>query len=158
MSRRPGLDRPGNIVMHDGRVVGQHDGLIGFTVGQRRGIGVAYHEPLYVLALDTEHNQLVVGTRDELEFTSLIARRATLTSGVWPDRPFEAEARVRYQGERYHAVIEPIGPEKLRIKFAERPRAVAPGQAVVLYNGDEVIGGGTIDSGETVVHLELNPS
>ncbi|HLT20160.1 MAG TPA: tRNA 2-thiouridine(34) synthase MnmA [Thermomicrobiales bacterium] len=158
MSRRPGLDKPGPIVLTDGTVVGEHDGLIGYTVGQRRGLGVAYSEPLYVLSLDTAANRLVVGTRDELSFSSLIARRASLTSGVWPDEPFEAEARVRYQGKRYAAVVEPLEPGTLRVNFAERPRAVAPGQAVVLYRGDEVLGGGTIEAGETVVPLRLEAS
>ncbi len=155
MARRPGLDEPGEIVMSGGEVVGQHNGLIGYTVGQRRGLGIAYSEPLYVLSLDTGSNRLVVGTRDELAFTSLIAKRASLTSDDWPARPFEAEARVRYQGERYAAVVEPLDPGRLRVRFAQRPRAVAPGQAVVLYRGDEVLGGGTIESGETAVSLRL---
>ncbi|CAN5528390.1 tRNA 2-thiouridine(34) synthase MnmA [soil metagenome] len=162
LSRRPGLDSPGEIVMRDGRVVGRHDGLIGFTVGQRRGIGVSYSEPLYVLSLDTDANRLVVGTRDELAFTSLIATRAALTSDDWPEEPFEAEARVRYQGERYPAIVEPLERGRMRIQFGgpsdQPPRAVAPGQAVVLYRGDEVLGGGTIDSGETALPLRLEPS
>lgn len=162
LARRPGLDAPGDIVMRDGSVVGRHDGLIGYTVGQRRGIGVSYSEPLYVLSLDTDGNRLVVGTRDELAFTSLTATRASLTSGEWPDEPFEAEARVRYQGERYTALVEPLEAERLRISFAgpdgRPPRAVAPGQAVVLYRGDEVLGGGTIDSGEAMMPLQFEPS
>ena len=158
LSRRPGLNTPGNIRLTDGTTVGRHDGLIGFTVGQRRGIGVSYSEPLYVLKVDTEANDLIVGTRAELSFTSLIARRASLTSGEWPAASFEAEARVRYQGERYAALVTPLEPGTLSIDFAERPRAVAPGQAVVLYAGDEVLGGGTIDSGKTTIDLAVTES
>ncbi len=153
LARRPGLESPGDIVTSDGSVVGRHDGLIGFTVGQRRGIGVAHSEALYVLSLDTENNRLVVGTRDELSFSSLIASRAALTSDEWPTSTFEAEARVRYQGERYAATVEPLEQGVMKIHFAEHPRAVAPGQAVVLYHGDEVLGGGTIDSGKTALPI-----
>src|SRR5690606_32182112 len=110
LSRRPGLDRPGPIVLTDGTVVGEHNGLIHYTVGQRRGIGVAHSEPLYVIKLDAASNALVVGTRDDLEFTSLIAENASLTTGEWPDEPFECEARVRYQGTRYAATVQPLEP------------------------------------------------
>lgn len=162
LARRPGLDAPGDIVLRDGSIVGRHDGLIGYTVGQRRGIGVSYSEPLYVLSLDTDNNRLIVGIRDELAFTSLTATRASLTSGEWPDEPFEAEARVRYQGERYTAMVEPLKAERLRITFAgidgRPPRAVAPGQAVVLYRDAEVLGGGTIDTGETMMPLQFESS
>lgn len=158
MARRPGLNIPGEIVLSDGSVVGRHEGLIGYTVGQRRGIGVSYSEPLYVLSLDTDTNRLIVGTRDELSFTSLTASRAALTSDEWPAEPFEAEARVRYQGERYAATVQPLEPGVIQLEFAEHPQAVAPGQAVVLYRGDEVLGGGTIDSGKAAVPLRLEAS
>ena len=158
MARRPGINRPGEIVMSDGQVVGRHDGLLGFTVGQRRGIGVAHSEPLYVLSLDTGSNRLIVGARDELSFTSLRASRSSLTSDEWPTQAFAADVRVRYQGERYSATIHPEEPGQLTIEFAEHPRAVAPGQAVVLYRGDEVLGGGTIDSGTTAIPLSLKAS
>ena len=154
----PGYRPPRDIVTTDGRVVGHHDGLLGFTVGQRRGIGVAHSEPLYVLSLDTDGNRLIVGPRDELSFTSLQASRCSLTSDEWPTESFDAEARVRYQGERYAATVHPMGPGQLTIEFAERPRAVAPGQAVVLYRDDEVLGGGTIDSGTTAIPLSLEKS
>jgi tRNA-specific 2-thiouridylase len=157
LSRRSGLSEAGAIVLKDGTVLGEHNGLIHYTVGQRRGLGVAYSEPLYVLSLDTGTNRLVVGTSDELSFSSLIAERASLTSGSWPREAFEAEARVRYQGERYRALVEPLEAGSLRVNFAERPRAVAPGQAIVLYRGDEVLGGGTIASAEPAASLRLDP-
>ncbi len=154
-ARRGGLDEAGPIVLTSGEVVGEHQGLIGYTVGQRRGLGIAHSEPLYVLSLETESNQLVVGTRGELSFTSLTAENVSLTSGIWPEQPFEAEARVRYQGNRYPAAVEPLSPGRMRVRFAEPPRAVAPGQAVVLYCGSEVLGGGTIERGEPSVRLHL---
>lgn len=155
LSRRPGLNTPGEIVLSDGTVVGCHDGLLGFTIGQRRGIGVAHSEPLYVLALDPDANRLIVGGRDELSFVSLRASRCSLTIDEWPTEAFEVEARVRYQGEPYRAIVQPGPRGTMEIAFAERPRAVAPGQAVVLYRGDEVLGGGTIDAGTSAIALQL---
>lgn len=155
LQRRPGLDQPGPIVTASGEELGRHAGLINYTVGQRRGIGVAYSEPLYVLHLDVEGNCLIVGTRDQLEFSSLVAERVSITGGAWPAGTFECEARVRYQGERYAAEVEPDGMGRLRVRFLVAPRAVAPGQAVVLYDGDEVLGGGTIATSNPTIRLNV---
>ena len=148
--RRPGLTEPGQIVDSRGAVLGEHQGLLQYTIGQRRGIGVAGPEPFYVLRLDLEQNQLVVGTRDEMGFTALIAHDVDFVSGEWPSERFECEATVRYRGTRYHSEIEPLQNGRARVHFADVPSAVAPGQAVVFYRGSEVLGGGTISAAENV--------
>lgn len=148
--RRPGLTDPGQIVDSHGTVLGEHQGLLQYTIGQRRGIGVAGPEPFYVLRLDLEQNQLVVGTRDEMGFTALVADQVDFVSGQWPSERFECEVAVRYRGTRYHSEIEPLNDGKARVHFADLPSAVAPGQAVVFYRGDEVLGGGTISAAENV--------
>lgn len=146
LRRRPGLDRPGPIVERDGRVVGEHRGLIHYTVGQRRGIGVAASEPLFVLSLDVVGNRLIVGARNELDFAALDAERVSMVAGGWPNSPFECEVRLRYRGTRHAATVMPGEPGAARVEFTESPGAVAPGQAVVFYDGAEVLGGGTIRS------------
>lgn len=146
LRRRPGLDRHGEIVTADGRVLGEHHGLIHYTVGQRRGIGLAGPEPLYVLRLDAGTNRLVVGARDELDFAALDADGVTMVAGGWPAAPFDCDVRLRYRGERLPARVTPGDGGAARVEFARTPGAVAPGQAVVFYHGAEVLGGGTIRS------------
>jgi tRNA-specific 2-thiouridylase len=148
-ARRPGLTEPGQIVTPSGDVVGEHRGLLHYTVGQRKGLGVAGPEPRFVLRLDTAANRLVVGTRDEMAFASLLATGVTLTTDGWPAEPFDCAAVVRYRGARHAATVEPLEPGRVRVCFAEPPSAVAPGQAVVFYRDDEVLGGGTIASADT---------
>ncbi|MDQ4099133.1 MAG: tRNA 2-thiouridine(34) synthase MnmA [Chloroflexota bacterium] len=146
-ARRPDVTRPGEIVSSAGDVLGQHRGLVHHTVGQRRGIGIAAPKPYFVLRLDTRRNQLVVGSREEAEASSLAVEAVSLTAGVWSSEPFPAEVTVRYRGTPSAATVE-LGPEAdrtARITFTgERGPVASPGQAVVLYRGDEVLGGGTI--------------
>ena len=123
--------------------------MLNFTVGQRRGIGVAAREPYFVLRLDLGANRLVIGTREEMGFTTLVANQVDFVSEVWPEDRFECEVAVRYRGTRYPARIEPLGDGSVRVHFtAELPSAAAAGQAVVFYHGDEVLGGGTIQVAE----------
>lgn len=153
LKRRPGVNTPGDIVTVDGEIIGEHQGLLPFTVGQRKGIGIAHSEPLYVVRIDTRHNRLVVGTRDQLEFVRLDAGRVSFTSGEWPSEPFECETSVRYQGTRHHAQIVPGEPGSVEVFFEDAPYAVAPGQSVVFYNGSEVLGGGIIEHSNTALEL-----
>jgi tRNA-specific 2-thiouridylase len=144
-SQAPALVHPGGeLVDADGRVVGEHDGTFGFTVGQRRGLGVALGEPAYVLEVDAVHNRVVVGPQELLTKRGLVADRASWVAGEPPiDGPFEAHVRVRYRGHDVPAVIEPT-PGGFRVEFREAQRAIAPGQSVVVYRGDEMLGGGRI--------------
>lgn len=149
--RRPDVTVPGEIVTSDGTVVGKHRGLVHHTVGQRRGIGIAAPKPYFVLHLDTAANHLVVGSREEAEARTLAIGDVSLTVGTWPATPFLADAVVRYRGAPVAAAIA-LGPEGSREATAtitgERGPIASPGQAVVFYRGDEVLGGGTIQAVE----------
>ena len=147
-SRAPELVHPsGEMVDTRGRTLGGHDGTFAFTVGQRRGLGVALGEPAYVLEVDAARNRVVVGPGELLSRWGLEADRASWVSGEPPsDRPFEAAVRVRYRGDEIAAVIEPRGSATFRVTFDSPQRAIAPGQSAVIYRGDDVLGGGRIVS------------
>jgi tRNA-specific 2-thiouridylase len=150
-ARRPDVTVPGDIVTESGEVLGQHRGLVHHTVGQRRGIGIAAPKPFFVLHLDTSANQLVVGDRARAQAASVVASDVSITSGAWPSGPFRCAAVVRYRGAPAAAVVTP-GPEAERtmtIAFEPGQGPIAsPGQAIVFYDGDEVLGGGTISQVE----------
>lgn len=142
-ARAPHLARQGAIVDPEGRSLGTHGGTFRYTIGQRRRLGVSTGERTYVVDVDAGANRVVVGP------ASLLARRGLLAEDVnWvavrPASPFEAEVKIRYRGEDAPAVVEPVGTDGARVEFRVPQRAVTPGQAVVFYAGDEVMGGGTI--------------
>ncbi len=140
----PQIAQPGPITDRRGNVLGQHTGLAHYTVGQRRGLGVASNQPLYVVELDTARNLLILGTHDELERTTLLAENFSFVSGAWPTAPFEALAQIRSHAVAAPALVTPQAPGVLHIEFAAPQRAVTTGQAVVLYDGDVTLGGGRI--------------
>jgi tRNA-specific 2-thiouridylase len=145
-ARRPDVTLPGDIVTMEGEKIGEHRGLVRHTIGQRRGIGIPRAEPLYVLRLDTAANRLVVGSREDAESPAVVAERVTFTSGEWPAGPVRCEASVRYRGTPVDAVIEtgPEGSGEATVVFPDQRPIAAPGQAIVFYRDDEVLGGGTI--------------
>jgi tRNA-specific 2-thiouridylase len=147
--RRPGIEQPGEIVDEAGAVIGAHRGLVHHTVGQRRGLGIAAGEPLYVLQLDTSANRLMVGSRERAVARRVDAGAVTLTSDRWPAEPFVCEAMVRYRGQRVPATVTPgpAGSGTATVVFAAAEGSLpiaSPGQAIVFYDGDEVLGGGDI--------------
>jgi tRNA-specific 2-thiouridylase len=143
--RRPG----GEVVDGDGQLLAHHAGTDGFTVGQRRGLGVAKGSPVYVLEIDAPANRVVVGPQELLAKRRLVADRATWIAGGPPDTgPFEAEVRIRYRGDDVPAVVTPAG-DGFEVEFRAPQRAVAPGQSAVVSRGDEVLGGGRIVSTRT---------
>ena len=136
--------RDGEIVDSDGRVLAHHDGVFSFTVGQRRGLGVALGEPVYVLDVDAATNRVMIGPRELLSRRGLLADRVSWVAGAPPvDRPFPADVRIRYRGDDVSAMIE-TGGAGIRVEFGIPQRAVAPGQSVVVYRGAELLGGGRI--------------
>ena len=140
----PDLIRPGDVVDPSGRVLGRHQGAFRFTVGQRRGVGVATGRRAYVLETDPVRNRVVLGPGELLARGGLVADRVGWVAGEPPGPgPFECEVRLRYRGEDVAAAAEVDG-EELRIEFRVPQRGVAPGQSVVLYRGDEVLGGARI--------------
>jgi tRNA-uridine 2-sulfurtransferase len=140
----PHLAREGEVVDTDGRVLASHRGAAEFTVGQRRGLGVAGPEPSYVLEIDAAANRVVVGPGELLARAGVLADRVTWIAGDPPsDGPFEAEVRLRYRGDDVPAVVEPLG-DRVRVELRTPQRGIAPGQSAVLYRGDELLGGGRV--------------
>jgi tRNA-specific 2-thiouridylase len=136
--------QPGDIVDIKGKVLGQHDGLAKYTVGQRQGLGLASDEPLYVIELDAAHNRLVVGSKDQLLHSVLLASQLCWVSGKAPAGSIGIMARVRYKAPEVAAELYLNDGAKLR--FDEPQQAIAPGQSVVFYQDDFVLGGGIIDA------------
>ncbi|HEY6231490.1 MAG TPA: tRNA 2-thiouridine(34) synthase MnmA [Pyrinomonadaceae bacterium] len=144
VERLPGT---GEIVNATGALMGQHAGIHRYTVGQRRGIGISGSEPLYVVNINAERNQVVVGSSDELLSTSFTAAGVNWVAFDRPAQPVRAEVRVRYRHAPAPATITPLEgdlDQRVRVTFDEPQRAITPGQATVFYRGDEVVGGGWI--------------
>jgi tRNA-specific 2-thiouridylase len=139
--RLPGA---GEIVDTSGRVVGQHEGIHRYTVGQRRGIGIAGEKPLYVISINSDRNRVTVGGAEELLSTEFIAAGVNWIAFDDLAEPVRADVRVRYRHTAAAATITPLPDARARIVFDEPQRAITPGQATVFYRGDEVVGGGWI--------------
>jgi tRNA-specific 2-thiouridylase len=138
------LPGEGEIVNANGEVMGQHAGIHRYTVGQRRGLGIAAEQALYVTSIDALNNRVVVGSQNDLfghEFTAVGVNWIAFDE---PDAPVRAEVRVRYRHEPAPATITPVAGNRVRVNFDEPQRAITPGQATVFYRGDEVVGGGWI--------------
>jgi tRNA-specific 2-thiouridylase len=142
--RAPGTFRPGPILSRGGTVLGAHAGVAGFTIGQRRGLGLTADRPLYVVRLEPERNAVVVGEEADLARDRLIARAANFIAGDPPTGPQRVEARIRHRHEPAAATIRVLGADTVEVVFDEPQRAVTPGQSVVWYQGDLVVGGGVI--------------
>ncbi len=140
----PQAVRPGPIVNRSGQELGQHQGLPFYTVGQRRGLGIAAPEALYVLRLDVECNALVVGTAQELGQRTLIASQVTYVSGKPLDSPVRVQAKIRYKATLAGATWTPLAGERAQVEFDVSLRDITPGQAVVAYQADVVLAGGMI--------------
>lgn len=139
-------DRAGLIVDVDGRVVGRHEGVHHLTVGQRKGLGLAMPEPMYVVRLDAGRKLVTVGPRSALDRALLTASGVNWISGFPPVEPIEAEVQVRSRHAAAPARVTVTGPGRIRVEFCKPETAITPGQAAVLFRGDEVLGGGWIDS------------
>jgi len=143
--RLPESMRPGPICDQGGNVLGTHRGLAWYTVGQRKGLGLGGQaKPLFVVELDAAANALVVGPEEALLRAELEAERVSFVSGEWPAGPLRVEAQVRYRAAAASAALEPRAGGRVRLEFDAPQRAITPGQAVVFYRGEEVLGGGTI--------------
>ena len=143
--RAPEAARPGTIVDNDGRVLGTHGGVHRFTIGQRKGLGLSSTEPLYVLEIKPDAAQVVVGSRDHLGRTQLTASEVNWISGEAPSDWRRVSAQIRHRHEAAPAKVRRTEKEHAELEFDMPQSAVTPGQAVVFYSGDEVLGGGWID-------------
>lgn len=140
----PHIFKDGDIVDRKGHILGRHHGLPRYTIGQRKGLGLAAGRPLYVTGLDAEKNRVIVGSNDDLFRSRLLAADLAFTDGEAPGREFSCAAKIRY-GIRTHDCTVTIQDDgRAAVTFAEPQRAVTPGQSVVFYDEDRLIGGGTI--------------
>jgi len=134
----------GEIVSTSGEVIGSHSGIHRYTVGQRRGLGIANEKPLYVIQIERARNQIIVGEDNELDSIEFTAKGVNWVAFDKPSEPVRAEVKVRYRHEPTPATIHPLPDDRVRVVFDELQRAITPGQATIFYNGDEVVGGGWI--------------
>jgi len=136
--------QPGEVVSTDGRVLAEHQGLHNFTVGQRKGLGVAVGAPLYVVALDPAQNRVVVGEDRDLFRNRFLVREVNWIRPLAPGDTVEAQVKIRHNHPGAAARVEALANSQARVDFIEPQRAITPGQAAVFYDGDEVLGGGWI--------------
>lgn len=145
-SGRPLNDQEGDIVTEDGAVIGRHSGVHNYTIGQRKGLGFATGKPIYVLAIDTEQNRIVVGEDDALRSASFEVQGVNWISIEEPVAPVRAQVKIRHKHEPAPASVEALPGNRARITFDQPQRAITPGQAAVIYDGDVVLAGGWIRS------------
>ncbi len=138
------LPAAGDIVNAVGETVGTHTGIHRYTIGQRRGLGIANEKPLYVVQIERARNRIVVGDENELEASEFTARNVNWVAFQEPSAPVRAEVKIRYRHEPAAATIHTVPGGRARIVFDEPQRAVTPGQATIFYDGEEVVGGGWI--------------
>ncbi|GAB4341268.1 MAG: tRNA 2-thiouridine(34) synthase MnmA [Phototrophicales bacterium] len=141
----PDVMQPGPIVLKSGKVIGQHNGLANYTIGQRKGLGVTYPEPLYVIATNPYRNALIVGVKDELGRNELTANRVNWVSDYIPHDPFHAQVKIRYKAKPVPALITPLSSDRVHIQFDDPLRDITPGQGAVMYDDDVCLGGGIIE-------------
>lgn len=142
--KRSYVIKPGDFLNTKGEVIGKHKGLPYYTVGQRKGLGLALGYPAYVVAIDSNRNNVIIGHEDEIFQKGLISINNSFITFDKLDSPIEVEAKIRYSAPPAPAVISPEDG-RVRVIFNEPQRAITPGQSVVFYSGDKVIGGGVID-------------
>ena len=139
-----GSIRPGNFVTSDGTIVGQHKGIIHYTVGQRKGLGLSLGHPAFVLEIRPETNEVVVGTNEESMSRYVRANHVNFMSVADIDGKKRAWGKIRYNHKGAWCTVERTGEDEILCTFDEPVRAITPGQALVLYDGEYVLGGGTI--------------
>ncbi len=139
-----GSAQPGPVLDREGRLLGQHRGVAYHTIGQRRGLRIAAGEPLYVVDIDAGKNAVIVGGREELFADGLTASDVNWIA-TRPSGPVRAKARIRYRHREAEATITPLDKGRVNVRFDEPQMAITPGQAVVFYDGDIVLGGATIE-------------
>jgi tRNA-specific 2-thiouridylase len=139
-----GQIKSGPILDRQGNLLGQHRGIMFYTVGQRKGLRVTAASPLYVTAIESERNAVIVGTKEQTYASELIADNLNWIAIAMPEKPIKVKARIRYRHPEADAIVNPLDKTSIYVKFAAPQMAITPGQSVVLYDGDTVIGGGRI--------------
>ena len=147
-SRSSGEIKLGNFVDTAGNILGKHKGISAYTVGQRKGLGIASSAPLYVSHIDAETRNIILCRENELYRTKVYAENCRYFAGELPAEPFEANVSLRYTKKPGRATVTAIAKDKVIIEFTEPQRAPAPGQSAVFFNGDDLLGGGIISHSE----------
>jgi len=140
----PEISKPGPILTRDGKVLGQHQGLAHYTIGQRKGLGIAASQPLYVLAKELATNSLIVGIEVELGQSELVADNVNWIAVEPPSASFRAQVKIRYSAKDAPAEVRLMDGQQARVQFDAPQRGVTPGQAAVFYAGEVLLGGGII--------------
>lgn len=144
--KAPEIFKPGDIVDVSGKVLGRHEGIPYYTIGQRKGLGIAAEHPLYVIGLDVKNNRVIVGGNEDVFAKGLIARDMHFITKDSFDEPFRTSGKIRYGKKEALCTVSPLnGGRDAEIIFDEPQRAVTPGQSVVFYDGDILVGGGRIE-------------
>ena len=143
---KKGEIKKGDIIDEKGHTLGRHRGIIHYTIGQRRGLGIASQRPLYVIKIDAGKNRIVAGEKEDLFSKGLIATDLNLISIKSLDRPYKVKAKIRLKHREADAIITPYADNKAKVVFEEPQISVTPGQSVVLYTDDIVLGGGIIEN------------
>ncbi|MCK4284107.1 MAG: tRNA 2-thiouridine(34) synthase MnmA [Candidatus Brocadiae bacterium] len=146
MAQRPDAFRPGPIVHVSGKILGEHKGIGAYTIGQRRGLGIAYAEPLYVAGFEPERNAVLVGERQHILRKEITVAEVNWVAVPPPSRPLRASVKVRSTDAGAEAEVVPLADDRVRIEFAQPQEAPCPGQAAVFYRGPVVLGGGIIQN------------
>ncbi len=141
----PQAVKPGPILDKEGHILGQHRGIPFYTIGQRKGLGISAKEPLYVIAIDQERDAIVVGSKQEVYGDELTASELNWIAIEGLRQPIRVKAKIRYLHKEAEAAIAPLDEDKVYIKFKEPQMAITPGQAIVFYDDDTVLGGGVIE-------------
>lgn len=139
--------KKGDIADKDGNVIGRHNGIPFYTIGQRRGLGIAYKEPLYVTAIDIGKNRIIAGTKKDVMKKGLIADRVNWIAVTGIEKPVRLMTKIRYNHKKAGSTVTSVGEDTVRVDFDEPQAAPTPGQAVVFYDKDVVLGGGWIREG-----------
>jgi tRNA-specific 2-thiouridylase len=140
------IAQPGLILDRQGNILGKHCGIPFYTVGQRRGLGISGKLPLYVTAIDPEKNAIIVGSKEEVYGNELLASELNWIAVEKLEGRIQVKAKIRYLHKEAEATVTPVDEDRIHVKFREPQMAITPGQTVVFYNGDTVIGGGTIET------------
>jgi tRNA-uridine 2-sulfurtransferase len=143
-SYMPQASQPGPILDGLGNILGEHHGIMAYTIGQRHGLGIATAEPLYVTAIAPDLNALIVGTKEQTYGMELAAGNLNWTASKKPDFPINIKAKVRYRHPEAEATVNSLDNENVHVKFAIPQTAITPGQTIAFYDGENIIGGGTI--------------
>lgn len=143
--RRGGDVKPGYFVDTQGRRLGTHKGIAHYTVGQRKGLGIAFGKPMYVVEIIPDKNLVVLGDESEVFSRELTASQMNYIAFEKLEKPISVKAKIRYSAKEAEATVTPIDNERVKVVFEEPQRAITPGQAVVFYQGDVLVGGGTIE-------------